>query len=546
MVGERGAACSWVLREGPTQAGRDPTNPIQLADPSVSRHHAEFSVGDKGLTLRDLKSRNGTIVNGVPRQRAALQPGDRIKIGRFELELAVGALPPRPGLPATLKPAPAKALSGADEHTVLFTRLPPAQRELFTLYHVCFWLTDGTEEKEFIARCLRLLLETFQAQEAHFYSGGGELESCALKDGVKPSLKLAAFLAKRFQQCPEAVEIPGASVARHQQRAGQFNYLVGPLRRTEAAPEPAPFLVLMRSAAWPDFTGADRVLMQAICQLWVRGQARAMQAQDLRQENAKLKQSAAAPALLGGSPAMEKLRERARRAAATNLTVLLRGETGSGKEVLAHFIHQNSPRNGGPFVKINCAAIPDTLIESELFGHVKGAFTDAQTDRKGKFARADQGTLFLDEIGEMPLAVQAKVLRAIENGEIEPVGADAAQRVNVRIIAATHRDLRAMVQEKQIREDLFYRLNVMPVPVPALRDHPEDIEVLAGHFLSRFCSESGLAELSFSPEALAELRRHNWPGNVRELRNIVQRCAVACEPPVITPQTVRQELQSGL
>jgi two-component system response regulator HydG len=247
--------------------------------------------------------------------------------------------------------------------------------------------------------------------------------------------------------------------------------------------------------------------------------------------------------MLGESQATRSLRERAARAAATNVTVLLQGETGSGKEVVAQFIHQNSPRKDGPYIKVNCAAIPDTLIESELFGHVKGAFTDARRDRKGKFAQADHGTLLLDEIGEMPLVVQAKVLRAIENKEIEPVGSEAVVSVDVRIIAATNRDLAEMAKAKQFREDLYHRLNVVPVPVPPLRDRLEDIELLAPFFLDQFCAENGLAEMSFAPDALAQLRRHSWPGNVRELRNVVQRCAASAEGVLITAKTIESHLQ---
>ena len=222
----------------------------------------------------------------------------------------------------------------------------------------------------------------------------------------------------------------------------------------------------------------------------------------------------------------------------------MRGDTGSGKEVIAQFIHENSARKQKPFVKVNCSAIPETLIESELFGHVKGAFTDARQDRKGKFVQADGGSIFLDEIGEMPMHVQPKLLRAIENGEVEPLGSEKVVRINVRIIAATHRDLKQMVQDKQFREDLFYRLNVVVIPVPPLRDHLEDVDALAAHFLERFCVENGLAEMSLAPEALAELKQQSWPGNVRELRNVVQRCAASSESPFITLDVVRQATQS--
>jgi two-component system response regulator HydG len=307
--------------------------------------------------------------------------------------------------------------------------------------------------------------------------------------------------------------------------------------------EAARFLVVVRPADWPDFTRADRVLLQLICQIWVRGQARAIQVQDLHRENAQLKQKAGVSMLLGDSPATKLLRERAAKSAATNVTVLLHGETGSGKEVVAQFIHQHSPRKDEPFIKVNCAAIPDTLIESELFGHMKGAFTDARRDRKGKFAQAHNGTILLDEIGEMPLSVQAKVLRAIENREIEPVGSEAIVNVNVRIIAATNRDLLEMAKAKQFREDLFHRLNVVPVTVPPLRERLEDIGLLAAHFLEQFCLENGLAEMSFAPDAISQLQRYSWPGNVRELRNVVQRCAASAEAALITGEALKSQLQ---
>jgi transcriptional regulator with GAF, ATPase, and Fis domain len=265
----------------------------------------------------------------------------------------------------------------------------------------------------------------------------------------------------------------------------------------------------------------------------------------LRQENVLLKEKASAAILLGDSPVMEQLQAQARKAAATNVTLLLQGETGSGKEVLAQFIHEHSPRRAQPFVRVNCAAIPAGLIESELFGHVKGAFTDAHNNRQGKFALAHGGTLLLDEIGELPLTVQAKVLRVLENGEIEPLGAERVARVDVRILAATHRDLAGMAREGRFREDLLYRLNVVQLRVPPLREHPEDIGTLAAHFLRRFCAENGLAEMVFAPEAIEEFQRHRWPGNVRELRNIIQRCAVLAQAPSILAAAVREQLRAG-
>jgi pSer/pThr/pTyr-binding forkhead associated (FHA) protein len=522
----------WPLKDGITKVGRDPANPIYLRHESVSRHHAQVNCGETGVSIEDLKSRNGVTVNGVPRQKAVLQPGDRLKIGRFELDLVAGVPSEHSSQDLAKEEDPQEITLAQD------TRLPVEDRELHTLYHICSWFTEGGEVDEVAPKCLRLLLEAFRSQEAQLYAADGRLEAFASLRADKPVFKLAAFLAERFQASPEAVSIQGETIARHQQRVGRFNYLVGPLRPTQSRLERPPFLMLLRPADSLDFTRADRVLLQLICQMWVRGQARANQVQDLRRENAHLKQKTGAPQLLGVSSEMERLRFRARKAAPTKVTMLVLGETGSGKEVVAHFIHQNGPRKDGPFIKVNCAAIPDGLIESELFGHVKGAFTDARDDRKGKFAQADHGTLFLDEIGEMPLSVQAKVLRAIENGEIEPVGSERVLPIDVRIIAATHRNLDEMVRRREFRQDLFYRLNVMAVPVPPLREHLEDIDLLAGHFLERFCDENGLAEMSFAPEALTELKSRPWPGNVRELRNVVQRCAASAERPIIAAEDV--------
>ena len=527
----------WPLSLGSTKLGRGPDNPIRLTHDSVSRNHAEVVCDADGISIRDLSSRNGILVNGVPRQKAALQPGDALKIGIFRLELL--AAPPSASLPA--EPPVEEATERVTVDQVF--RLPDQNRELHTLFHVCSWLTDGIEEKDFISKCLRLLVEAFSAQEAHLYGSDGQLQAVSGQESGKPVIKLAAFLARKFQESPEATIISGASIARHQQRIGEFNYLVGPLRSSQSAQAAVPFLVLLRPVELADFTTANRVLLQLICQIWVRGQARAIQVQDLHRENAQLKQKAGISRMLGESQATRSLRERAARAAATNVTVLLQGETGSGKEVVAQFIHQNSPRKDGPYIKVNCAAIPDTLIESELFGHLRGAFTDARRDRKGKFAQADHGTLLLDEIGEMPLNVQAKVLRAIENKEIEPVGCETVVSVDVRIIAATNRDLAEMARAKQFREDLYHRLNVVPVPVPPLRERLEDIAMLAPFFLDQFCAENGLAEMSFAPDAIAQLRRHSWPGNVRELRNVVQRCAASTEEVLITAKTVESHLQ---
>ena len=237
-----------------------------------------------------------------------------------------------------------------------------------------------------------------------------------------------------------------------------------------------------------------------------------------------------ATALIGESPALTALRGLVTQIADSELTVLLGGESGTGKEVVAHLIHDGSGRRGGPFIPVNCAAIPEPLLESELFGHARGSFTGATQARTGRFTLAAGGTLFLDEIGDMPLALQAKVLRVLQDREITPVGAAQASRVDVRIIAATNRDLLVLVREGRFREDLYYRLNVIPITLPPLRDHPEDIALLCQHFLLRAAARRGRGPVQLSAVlsagALERMRHHLWPGNVRELENFIERVLV--------------------
>ncbi|HMC29151.1 MAG TPA: sigma-54-dependent Fis family transcriptional regulator, partial [Verrucomicrobiae bacterium] len=475
-----------ALAEGVTTLGRDASNQIPLPSTSVSREHAEIICSPRAVTLRDLDSRNGVLVNGVPRKKAVLQAGDKLTICEYIIELATAA--PAEAAPQARPTGLAAALQ-LEQTIDLRPRLPEPRtgRALATLYHVCFWIAEGIEEKTFNERCLNLLLESLQAREVHLFSTDLEAKASVTEDGGKPAIKLAAFLAKHFQEFREAATIPGKDIARHQRGVGEYNYLVSPLCANAPAPGPCSFVVVVRAQEQQDFTADDRVLMQAICQLWVRGQAKTAELATLRQQNAELKEKLAGPVLVGSSEPLRKLQEQSRKVAGTNATILITGETGSGKEVLAQFIHDHSPRSTGPLVKMNCAAIPDSLIESELFGYAKGAFSGATRDHNGKFVQANGGTLFLDEVGEMPLQVQAKVLRAIENREVQPLGSETVTKVDIRIIAATNRDLREAIRQKQFREDLYYRLDVQNLAVPALREHLADVDELAKHFLARCC-----------------------------------------------------------
>lgn len=260
---------------------------------------------------------------------------------------------------------------------------------------------------------------------------------------------------------------------------------------------------------------------------------RALSSQRMARENILLKEELAArrgaPAIVGDDPKLKQVTTLLHRAAATDATVLLEGESGTGKELFARALHALSPRADGPFVAINCAAIPENLLETELFGYEKGAFTGAANRKLGKFELAHRGTLFLDEIGELPLSLQPKILRALEDKRFERVGGTAPLQIDVRVVAATNRNLKAAVAARQYREDLYFRLSVFPIVIPPLRDRPRDIPMLAKYFIERFCRDVNRKPLILGPTALDALMAHPWRGNVRELQNCIERAAILTE-----------------
>ncbi|RKH19172.1 sigma-54-dependent Fis family transcriptional regulator [Corallococcus sp. CA047B] len=249
--------------------------------------------------------------------------------------------------------------------------------------------------------------------------------------------------------------------------------------------------------------------------------------------------------MVGGGPAMQRIFSLIQRAAPSEGRVLITGENGTGKELIARALHQHSRRKGGPFVKLNCAAVPHDLIESELFGHEKGAFTGAVSVRRGKFELAHEGTLFLDEIGDMPAAMQSKLLRVLQEGELERVGGAETLKVDVRVLAATNKNLEKEIAAGRFREDLYYRINVVQIHSPPLRERSEDLPDLINTFLSEACAKNGRRPLMLSPDALAVMSAYDYPGNVRELRNLVERLAILCEGPVVSRTDALELLPRG-
>jgi len=299
-------------------------------------------------------------------------------------------------------------------------------------------------------------------------------------------------------------------------RAGAFDFLEKPLSR-------------------------DRVLLAV---------KNALEQSNLRQENERLReQIGAAPKMIGATPAWQRAVEQASMAARSDARVLLIGESGTGKELLAAHIHNASPFAAGPFVKVNCAAIPTELIETELFGHEKGSFTGATATRRGKFELADGGTIFLDEVGDLHGASQAKLLRVLQEGEFHRVGGEQIIRVSVRVISATNRDLAGMVAADKFREDLYYRLSVVPIRVPALRERPHDIRLLADYFLEDFCARNNFKRKHLDEMVFSVLESYPWPGNARELRNVVERMAILTPGERLTrdciPVEIRVQREAG-
>jgi DNA-binding NtrC family response regulator len=372
------------------------------------------------------------------------------------------------------------------------------------------------------------------------------------KDSLRAMLRHA--LEAQGHTVVEARDQPEAEAALH---AGRPGVVLSDLRLTEgdgfgvlrAAKELDPELPVIVMTAFGSIQDAVAAMKEGALDFLAKPVdpdhlllmvERALSQRRMATENLILREELAqrrgAPAIVGEDPKLKQVSMALHRAAATDTTVLLEGESGTGKELFARALHALSPRADGPFVAINCAAIPENLLETELFGHEKGAFTGASARKPGKFELAHRGTLFLDEIGDLPLSLQAKILRALEEKRFERVGGTLPMQVDVRVVAATNRNLKAAVAARQYREDLYFRLSVFPITIPPLRERSDDITTLARYFIDKFCRDLNKRSLALSPAAEQELRNYAWPGNVRELQNCIERAAILTEGDTIHPR----------
>jgi transcriptional regulator with GAF, ATPase, and Fis domain len=542
--------------------GRATTNRIVLKDELCSREHAEVYFADSRWRLRDLSSLNGTRINDMRLDSEwELSPNDVVHLGHTHLVFVedMGQLPDLPAAPRTSEGVSIKKRLG---QTRFLTPIPPnapppdqlaeeasvseerhdLSRDLSLLYRLALDMGSASSYTELVGIVLDGLLEAIPADVGAILTvkDGRELEVIAHRHrgpDTQKYTRVSEFVSNEVMSAKEAILAENVARDRYLRNRESLN----DLGATSLICAPVTF--------------GDRVL--GLIHLYCTDPLKALDAEDLEYAVAVAKQLGAVTQqmlkqasltaenrslrdqlrveseLVGTSPAIKNIEAQIARVAGTNATVLIRGESGAGKELVARAIHYSSPRKEGPFICLNCAALAETLLESELFGHEKGAFTGATEKKVGKFEAADHGTIFLDEIGEMNMGTQAKLLRVLEGHPFERVGGSTPIRVEVRVVSATNQPLEQAVHSGHFRRDLFFRLQVVEMRVPSLRERQSDVPQLADHFLKRFVHETGRKIRGFTPTAMKKMEEYHWPGNVRELRNVVERAVALGTGPVI-------------
>ena len=505
---DRGREFDITARGGGVGRGED--NAAQLTDPSVSRLHCSLEPRDAGLAVVDAGSRNKTLVNGEPITEHLLEAGDEITVGQTRLTFV-----PPGAVAVTRTQAPAKVT------------IEIGTRELMAL--------SGPAVDAGARRHLATLAALGERLTAAIGRGRGEVAQAAAEASLAlVSAERGFVLARdragvttpigRAGDAGSSLALPDAVLDTVLGRGRALAIDLG--SRPALAVPVGTGAVLVADRARGSFSELELMAAGCLGQLVAAALAAADTQGLLISNQAALEERLGDSELIGRSAPARALLELVHRVAPTDATVLLGGESGAGKEMVARAIHRGSRRASGPCVAVNCAALTETLIESELFGHEKGAFTGATDKKVGRFEAADKGTLFLDEIGEMPLTLQTKLLRVLEERRFERVGGTRSVSVDVRLIAASNRDLPDLARRGLFREDLYYRLSVIHAIVPPLRERADDIPLLAEHFLARMRQQIGRRVRGFRPEALAALVAHPWPGNVRELRNAIERAVV--------------------
>ena len=509
-----GAEMVMLLPDLPVTVGREAPSDVRIADPTLSREHARFTLAGGRILVTDLDSTNGTSIAGERIEEAEIKLGDEVLLG--SLLASVQALGPQEnnlGLESDerfrmrLDEEVVRAHYCRSRFAVLMVRAipaPPVDRA-------------GGPRSAALRGAVTTLPEAGTVSYPDTHVGRW---SPTVRGALRPVDRVALYSRDALQivmpDAPEDVALDVAQAITKGRREGEPLLFVGLAMYPDAATEAEKLIELARGAL--SMTTTSEPVQVAKAALWLPGDAPA--------RRPSVAPSPEAEGAIVAGPVMRELLETVSRLAASRIPVILQGETGVGKEVLARLIHESGPRKDRPMVCVNCGAIPPSLVESTLFGHERGAFTGATQQQKGVFEEADGGSVFLDEIGEMPLAAQAALLRVLETKKITRVGSTREIAANVRIIAATHRDLDAMCLEVTFREDLYYRMNTMMLTIPPLRDRTDEIELLSLRFL-RLANEASHGRVrAIDPRALARLKDYAWPGNVRELRNAIERAVV--------------------
>ena len=545
--------------------GRAPTNRIVLKDDLCSREHAEVFPEEGGWFVRDLGSLNGTHLNGEQlRKDRRLQPRDELRVGRVQF-VFIEDLTQLPDLPQVRSPRAADKTEGLEikkrlgqtrylppaepppgatppaEPVRTDTRVPPSQA-VSVLYRLALDMADATTPAELAELVVDALFRATPAEVGAVLAikEGRELEPVVYRNrgpGQPTYHKVSNFVSHEVLSSKQAVLAEDVALERHLKDRDSIaelrvaSLICAPI---SAEDQVLGLLHLYRTSPQTPLNQDDLEFTLAVARqlgtVWHRFRRQATLTVEVKSLKDQLRIESE---LVGESSALDKVETQARRVAETKATVLIRGESGVGKELVARAIHNASPRKNEAFVCLNCAALTETLLESELFGHEKGAFTGATERMIGKFEAADAGTIFLDEIGEMASSTQAKFLRVLEGHPFERVGGNTPIKVDVRVVAATNRPLEEAVRAGTFRRDLFFRLQVVQIDVPPLRDRLGDVPLIADHFLKRFVRETGRKIRGFTPAAVEKLKGHRWPGNVRELRNVIERAVALGLGPMI-------------
>ncbi len=571
LIVRRGAARRSVvaLRAGEiTTVGRAHANRIVIPDAKCSRHHCEIFCSEGAWQVRDLASRNGVLVDGIRIEREQpLVEGQILTIGNCEIEFTT---PPagRQGLGASLLDD-----TGSESFDIIERKSGTQYDRPSELLHEPGRTKPGLPELYQLAQSMAQAGDIESLAERTLdglFAGTTAVIGAVLVlpvAGEAPEVERLECVASRSPQVGTPPEVSrylselvltdheavlARDLAQHDALAQRDS--LGKLAARSAICAPIRRERRLLGLVHLYSTRTDRLLDSgdleftlavadqfAIALDNVRDRdALAEGLSRAEEENLDLRQQLEVETeLIGNSSVMQDLRQTIGRIAPTEATVLIRGESGVGKELVARAVHFNSPRRDGAFVCVNCAALTESLLESELFGHERGAFTGASGQKIGKFEQAHCGTLFLDEIGEMSPEVQAKFLRVLEGHSFERVGGSKAIEVDVRVVTATNRNLEEAVRQGSFRQDLYFRLQVIEVFVPPLREHPDDIPIIAEHFLRRLAGRSRVRAQGFSPQALEVLRQYDWPGNVRELKNVVERSLILSDHPVLTADDIR-------